>query len=101
MTRTVVYLLLNLVATVGTCQIHYQFELTGHIVYILPFEGPLLSLVGPSHPLVQIKHTIKCSHHSNDAPACYFCNLKKYDTVYVPDSFYLGIFYNTHQHLSD
>lgn len=69
------FLLLYLVATVGTGQIHNQLELAGHVVHVLPLERPLLGLVCPRHSLVQVHESVEGSHDSNDPPARHLGNL--------------------------
>jgi len=77
------YLLLHLMAGVGTCHIDYHLQPLACITNVLGLECSLFGPVWPHQTLIAVKRAINTTYHGKYFPANGTANLKKQGTVSV------------------
>lgn len=75
------FLLLDLVAAVGSSVADDELQLLTGVVHKLPLEGPLLGPGGPGEPLVHIQQSVETHRQGDKTPTHRLPDLSKKQTA--------------------
>ena len=71
------HLLLNLMTTIGRCQIDDETKFPRRVVDVLSLEGALFSLIRPCQPFVEVKSAVENGRSQDQPPSHRFHKLQR------------------------